>query len=154
MRVVDASVWVGRLVPQDVHYEASRRWLAGYVARGGRLLSPILLLSEVAGAVSRRTGDAELDERAVEHVLRVPNLGLVPTDPKLGRMAAQLAADLGLKGADAIYVALAHHLQAPLVTWSRQQQERASTLIVVYTPSTDSMQDVRWDKSRLNEAGS
>ena len=53
MRVVDASVWVGRLVPQDAHFEASRRWLEAVVARGGRLISPILLLSEVSGAIAR-----------------------------------------------------------------------------------------------------
>jgi predicted nucleic acid-binding protein len=27
MVVVDASVWVSRLVPQDAHHEASKRWL-------------------------------------------------------------------------------------------------------------------------------
>jgi predicted nucleic acid-binding protein len=152
MRVVDASVWVGRLVPQDVHYEASRRWLEAYAAQGGRLISPILLLAEVAGAIARRTGDAELAERAVEQVLRVPRLGLVPTDPRLGRMAAQVAADLGLKGADAVYVALAHHLKAPLVTWDRQQCEKAGPRIAVYTPDTDPMRGLRWGESRLNEA--
>ena len=152
MRIVDASVWVGRLVPQDLHYDASRRWLEATVARGGRLVSPILLLSEVAGAIARRTGDAELAERAVEQVLRVPSVGLVPTDPRLGRMAARLAAALGLRGADAVYVALALHLKAPLVTWDRQQRERASAYLVVYTPDTDPMQDLYWGSSRLNEA--
>ena len=37
MTVVDASVWVSRLVPQDVHHEASRGWLAHHLARGGDL---------------------------------------------------------------------------------------------------------------------
>jgi predicted nucleic acid-binding protein len=148
---VDASVWVARLVSQDVHYGASRRWLEVCVAREGRLISPILLLAEVSGAIARRTGDAELAERAVAHVLRVPNLGLVPTDPRLGRLAAQLAADLSLRGADALYVALAYHLGMPLVTWDRQQRESAGARVVVCTPDTDPMRDLRWDASRLNE---
>ena len=152
MRIVDASVWVGRLLPQDSRYEASRRWLEATVARGGRLISRILLLSEVAGAIACRTGDAELAEQAVEQVLRVPSVGLVPTDPRLGRMAAQLAATLGLRGTDAVYAALAVHLRAPLVTWDRQQQERASARLVVYTPDTDPMHDLYWGGSRLNEA--
>ena len=152
MRVVDASVWVARLVPQDVQYEATRRWLEATVARGGRLVSPILLLSEVSGAIARRTGDAELAERAVGRVLRVSTLGLVPTDPRLGRLAAQLAAELSLRGADALYVALAVHLQAPLVTWNRQQLERAGARVTVYTPDTDPVRDLRWGESRLNEA--
>jgi predicted nucleic acid-binding protein len=140
------------LVPQYAHHAASRRWLQVYAAQGGTLISPILLLAEVAGAIARRTGDTALTERAVAHVLRVPRLGLVPTDPRLGRMAAQLAADLALRGADAIYVALALHLQAPLVTWDRQQLEKAGARVMVYTPDTDPMQDLRWGESRLNEA--
>jgi predicted nucleic acid-binding protein len=152
MRIVDASVWVGRLVAQDVHYEASRRWLEAYAAQGGRLISPVLLLAEVSGAIARRTGNAKLGERAVEQVLRVPGLGLVPTDSRLGRMAAQLAADLKLRGTDAVYVALALYLRAPLVTWDCQQLERAGARVVVYTPGADPVQDLRWGKSRLNEA--
>jgi predicted nucleic acid-binding protein len=152
VRVVDASVWVARLVPQDVHCAASRHWLEATVARGGRLISPIPLLAEVSGAVARRTGDAGLAERAVEGVLRVPHLGLVPTDSRLGRLAAQLAADLGLRGADAVYVALAYHLRVPLITWDRQQRERASARVKVCTPDTDPLCELRWDASRLNEA--
>lgn len=36
--VVDASVVVSRLVPHDVHHEASRRWLSRHVAEGGLLV--------------------------------------------------------------------------------------------------------------------
>jgi predicted nucleic acid-binding protein len=149
---VDASVWVARLVPRDVHHDASRLWLEAYVARGGSLISPILLLAEVAGAIARRTGDADLGTRAVEQILRVPKIGLVPTDPRLGKLAAQLAADLGLRGADAAYVGLAYHLSVPLVTWDPQQQERASLLVVVHTPDCDDMQGLSWGEHRLNEA--
>ncbi len=31
MIVVDASVWVSRLVPQDVHHELTRQWLERYI---------------------------------------------------------------------------------------------------------------------------
>jgi hypothetical protein len=38
--VVDASVVVSRLVPHDIHHEASRRWLARHVASGGLVIAP------------------------------------------------------------------------------------------------------------------
>ncbi|MCX8068333.1 MAG: PIN domain-containing protein [Anaerolineae bacterium] len=97
MRVVDASVWVSRLVPQDIHYGASRRWLEARVAAGDLLVAPVLLLAEVAGAIARRTGAPELGHRAVEGSLRVPNLRLVSLDRRLGREMARLAADLRLR---------------------------------------------------------
>jgi len=134
--VVDASVWVSRLVPQDVHHVASRHWLEQYVAEGGLLVAPALLLAEVAGAISRRTGEPRLAHRAVDHLLRVPALRIVPVEHRLGEAAGRLAADLGLRGADALYVATAYQLQIPLVTWDREQQEKAGTVIAVRTPET------------------
>jgi len=38
--VVDASVVVSRLVPHDVHHEASRRWLTRHVTEGGLVIAP------------------------------------------------------------------------------------------------------------------
>ena len=135
MIVVDASVWVSRLVPQDVHYEASHRWLERYMADGGQLVAPILLMVEVAGAIARRTGEPALAQRAVDNLMYVPALRLVPMDHRLGMVATRLAGDLRLRGADAVYVAVAHHLNIPLVTWDREQRERGGELVVVCTPS-------------------
>jgi predicted nucleic acid-binding protein len=111
--VVDATVWVSRLVPQDVFHTASRRWLTAHAAAGGRLVAPVLLLAEVAGAVSRRTSEPRLARRAVEALVWVPALRLLPIDADFGRAAADLAADLGLRSADAPYVALARALHLP-----------------------------------------
>ena len=49
-------------------------------------------------------------------------------------MAAEVAADLRLRGADAVYVAAARLLRVPLVTWDREQQQRAGAVVVVQMP--------------------
>ncbi len=136
MIVVDATVWVSRLVRQDVFHQQSRHWLNAHTAAGGRLVAPLLLPAEVSGAVSRRTGDPTLARRAVASLLRVSSLRLVPLDPQLGRAAADLAADLGLRGADAVYVATAHALHLPLLTWDEDQRDRAGRVIAVFSPDT------------------
>lgn len=132
--VVDASVIVSRLVPHDVHHEASRGWLDRHVAGGGLLIAPALLLPEVAGAIARRTGEPRLARRAVDAVLRVPGLRLVPVDEALAGIAARLAGRLRLRGADAVYIAAAATLRLPLVTWDVEQRERAASLIEVQVP--------------------
>lgn len=132
--VLDASVLVSRLVAGDVHHDASRRWLEGHVADGGLVVAPALLLPEIAGAISRRTGQRRLARRAVAAVLRLPALRLVAVDPDLAELAARLAGDLRLRGADALYVATAAHLRLPLVTWDDEQRERAAARIVVIAP--------------------
>ena len=53
--IVDATVVVSHLVPQEAGHEASRRWLARRVAAGGLVIAPSLLLAEVAGAIARGT---------------------------------------------------------------------------------------------------
>jgi predicted nucleic acid-binding protein len=137
--VVDASVVVSRLVPHDVHHEASRRWLMQYPAAGGLLISPTLLLAEVAGAVARRTRKPRLARRAVEAVLRLPALRLVPVDDVLARTAANLAAKLRVRGADAIYIATAAALRVPLATWDLEQRDRAAHVVDVFVPEAGPM---------------
>lgn len=127
--MVDASVWVSRLVPGDGHHEASRIWLESELARGRLLVSPILLLAEVAGVLARRTGDPALAASAVNGLLRLAGLRLVAVGPHLGRLAAQLSCDLGLRGSDALYVAVAYHLGLPLVTLDREQRAGAARVV-------------------------
>ncbi|MGE0544556.1 MAG: type II toxin-antitoxin system VapC family toxin [Dehalococcoidia bacterium] len=134
--MIDASVWVSRFVPQDAFHASSQRWLSAHVAAGGLLVSPVILPVEVAGAVSRRTGDRRLARQVLDTLMRVPALRIVPIDPGLGRAAAELAADLGLRGADAVYVALARELSLPLLTWDEDQRRRAGRVIAADTPET------------------
>ena len=136
MRVVDASVWVSLLVPQDMNHAASRRWLHQYTTDGGVLVEPILLMAEVTGAIARRTGRPELGRRALADILAFPALRLVSVDRRLGGTAAQLAADYRLRGADAVYVALAQQLAIPLVTWDVEQIDRRQPVIQVGVPGT------------------
>jgi predicted nucleic acid-binding protein len=139
VRVVDASVWVSRLVPQDFHHQDSKYWFEGQATEGGMLVSPVLLLAEVAGAIARRSGQGKLAEDAIQGMLRLSGLRLVAIDSRLGRAASRLAARLGLRGADAIYVAVAHQLHIPLITWDLEQQEKARGLIEVRTPDVDAV---------------
>ena len=134
--VVDASVWVARLVPQDVFYEPVKAWMAAQRAEGTQFLAPALLLAEVAGAVSRRCGDASLALEAIQKLEKLTGLRLVEMDNSLLHEAAKLAALLGLRGADSTYVAVASRLDLPLVTLDTDQRERAAGHIVIQTIET------------------
>jgi predicted nucleic acid-binding protein len=137
MRVVDTSVWVSLFVPQDSHHAASRQWLQQFTAGGGLLVEPSLLLAEVAGAISRRTHQPTLASRAVAQLLAITGLRLVPVDRQLGQAAAQMAGDHGIRGADAVYVALAGRLSIPLVTWDAEQIARGRNAIQAGNPGSE-----------------
>lgn len=134
MIVTDASIWVSHLVAQDAHHAASRRWLTRIVGEGIIVAAPALLLAEVAGAIARRTADSDLGHRALEHVVSTPNLRLVPSDPVLGMAAGRLAADQRVRGADALYIAVAQQLNVPLISWDQEQIDRAAIIIQAFSP--------------------
>ena len=126
MIVLDASIWVARLLPADVNHLSCKEWLAEQVGAGKMLVSPELLLPELAGAVSRSTGNPSLAKQLLEAVVRIPELRLMKMQTELTTIAARLAADEGLRGADALYVACAYQLGAPFFTLDMDQHERAS----------------------------
>jgi predicted nucleic acid-binding protein len=132
--VVDASIWVSGLVVQDVNHQASRRWLNQSLATTDPPIIPTLALAEVAGAIARRTGVPHLGQQAAEEILHAPGLRLVALDAALGTEAARLAATYQLRGADAVYVAVAHLLNVPLVTLDNEMPARAGGLIQIVQP--------------------
>ena len=133
--VVDASVVVSRLVPHDSHHDVSRHWLARHIAEGGLVVVPALLLPEVSGAVARQTRAPGLAAAAVHAVLQLPRLRLISIDEGLARTAADLAGRFRIRGADAVYVAVASALGLPLVTWDGEQRDRAERIVEVLAPA-------------------
>lgn len=126
--VLDASVWVARLVPQDTFHKTVKSWMSNERISGAQFISPSLLLAEVAGAVSRRATTA-LARQVLKDLETLPGLRIVEMDHALLFDAASLAADLGLRGADSVYVAVAKRLDLPLVTFEAEQRERAKKTI-------------------------
>ena len=101
-------------------------------ARGVIFLSPAILLPEVAGAISRRTGEPQIAKEAVESLQSLPNLRLVELDRSIIQRATFLASELGLRGADSIYVAVAAQLNLPLATLDVDQKDRAEGEIAIH----------------------
>ena len=129
--VLDASVWVARLVRQDAFHDPVKRWMETRRAAGDLFYAPDLLLAEVSGAIRRRLDDQALASRAVEVLMNLPALRLMEMDRELLVQASKLAAELGLRGADAAYAALAQRLNLPLVTFDADQRERVTQRIPI-----------------------
>ena len=129
--VVDASIWVSRLVPQDEHHERCQKWLFQQRAAGVTLVSPSLLLPEVAGAISRRTGDPTLANRAVQNLQTLPGLRLIEMNQTVVQVAAQMAASCSMRGADSVYAAVAQQLNIPLATLDLDQRTKAGKMVEI-----------------------
>ncbi|RME30683.1 PIN domain-containing protein [Candidatus Parcubacteria bacterium] len=64
-----------------------------------------------------------------------PQLTLVTLDETLAEEAAEIAADRGLRGADAVYVAVARRHRCILISLDREQRERGAAVVPTQTPT-------------------
>lgn len=134
--VVDASVWVSLLRAEDINHVPSRLWMGQYTAINGPLVAPTFMLVEVAAAISRRTGEAALAKKAIDDLSSSSIIQFVAIDDDLIQSAIDVATTLQLRAGDAIYVALAQRLNIPLISWDKEQLQKASTIITTRTPDS------------------
>jgi predicted nucleic acid-binding protein len=134
MPVVDASVCVALFNADEPGHPASRRWLAERQGEAEPIVSPVILVAEVAAALGRGLGDADLARQAVRLLRGRHLLELFPVTETLAARAAEIAAEQKIRGCDAIYVALARQLEMELVTQDRQQLERGAAVVATRTP--------------------
>jgi predicted nucleic acid-binding protein len=131
---VDASVFLNAFNPHEDGHETSRQFLAALRRQAEPIVVPTLLLPEVAAAVRRGRGDSELARRFAQALGRFPHLVLVPLDETLAHQSIETAAEHGLRGSDAVYVAVVLRYSSTLVTLDREQRERASSAVAAYEP--------------------
>ncbi len=135
--VIDASVWVRMLRPQDPNHQAARSWISTYLSSGGILIAPALFAVEVVASISRNTGnpaDARLAARQLYTGPMTARMNLVVMDQTIIAEAINMAADFGVRGADATYVALAKQLGIPLVSFDHEQLTRPARAITTIHP--------------------
>ena len=107
MTVIDASVYVALINVGECEHTACWSWFQGELNQQRTVSAPVILLAEVAAALSRGVGDPLLAHHVVRHLLESGLVELVPVTAALSERAATIAADHRIRGCDAIYVALA-----------------------------------------------
>lgn len=132
--IVDASVWVASVLNEDAHHEVSLAFMHRFVKERQIATVPLLVWAEIAGAVARRTGDTERGLKAAGLITAQVWVRGVPLDDTLASESMRLAAKLRLRGADAVYVALAATYREPLITLDSEMLERARGVADVFTP--------------------
>ena len=134
MAVVDASVYVALINAHEKDHASSWAWFEQAKAAQEPVVAPVILLAEVAAALGRGVGDPALAHRVVQQLKGSGVIELAPVTMAGTARAAAIAADRGIRGCDAVYVALADQLGEPLVTLDRQQLERAAVVVNAHEP--------------------
>jgi predicted nucleic acid-binding protein len=132
--VIDASVWVAVFRAGDVQHETSLAFLETALARGAELQVPNFALVEVAGVFARQSATGTAARRTVRALTALPGLQQHDLDDGLAEKASAMAVRCRLRGADAVYVALASHLRVPLITLDAEILDRARRVVRALTP--------------------
>ena len=134
MPVIDASVYVSLTNESDRHHGRCVSWLGETLETDESLVAPSLLLVEVTASIRRLTGDGKLAARVGDELQALELVELVPLTLERSKSAAMIAAKTAVRGADAVYLALAKERRETLVTLDRQQLERGGEVATVQRP--------------------
>lgn len=134
MYTLDASVVTRTIDPESPQHRTCQLLLERLDQRAIPVIVPRLLLTEIAGAVRRVLRDPICARLSADAWRSLPHVQIVTLDDALIDAAADLAADYALRGADAVYVAVARQQHCTLSSLDREQRERANALIPVLTP--------------------
>jgi predicted nucleic acid-binding protein len=134
MYTLDTSVFINAVEPHEQDYAMSRKLLGQIRTRQLRVIVPTLVMVEVAGTVSRLR-DATRAQRLTELLVRLRMVTFVPLDDGLARQAAALAAAHRLRGADAVYAAVAQQFSTTLVSRDREHLSRLAGIVPVLHPA-------------------
>lgn len=132
---IDASVFVASIQTHEVHHADSLLFLNRLPQTGTQIYCPSLLVPECSASIARRTGDTAQARLLINEVQGLSNLTLFPLTIPRARRAAELAVTYRLRGADAVYVAVAEEFVATLVTWDGEMYERGGHVVTTITPT-------------------
>jgi predicted nucleic acid-binding protein len=131
---VDASVFVNAFNPHEDGHADSLAILTAIHDGGDPIIVPTLAIAEIASAVARASDDAEGAQHYANAIAALPHLTLIPLTATAARLAAQLAAEHRLRGADAVYVSIARRYGTTLLSRDREQRSRAAAVVECQSP--------------------
>ena len=132
---LDASVLISAYSPAELEHANSRLLIDRLFAARTTLVQPTLFAVEIAAAIARARDDPSLARDLVNALLQLPFIHWIALDQTLGRRAMELAIDHKLRGADAIYAAVALSRGCQLITLDREHLTRLTAVLTTLTPA-------------------
>ncbi len=135
MLTIDANIFVSARMRTEINHSVSSGFLDRIVAAATEIYCPTLVLPETAAAVIRSTGRPALAERSLSQIRDFPYMTLVEVTAGCAEWAADIAVACRLRGADAVYAAVAQEYGTTLITWDQELLTRAGAAVAVMTPA-------------------
>lgn len=130
---LDASVVLNAFNPAEAGHATSLQLQTILQTQAIPVVVPTLLLVEVAAMISRVLNDTPRAQAFARRLSRLPYLEWVPLTRAFGLVAADLAAQNRLRGADAVYAAVALRSGTTLITLDHEHLTRLTDIVSTHT---------------------
>lgn len=137
--VLDASVFLSRLIPSDPYYEISRDFFTSLREKKTAVFIPILTVMEILHAYFRASKDQKQTDKIYEEIIEwniSKTLHIVNMDASFLVHFTAWHHLLDIKTSDAAVALTAYRLKLPLVTWDKKMLGAAKKYIKVVTPDS------------------
>lgn len=104
---LDSSVIVTALRKQEEDHSIAKNVLRKVKDGHHIAIEPYTVLVEITAAIKRRTGSKELAARVKNDLLAIDTINFMDLDTGSATGAAEIAADIGVRGMDAIVIQVA-----------------------------------------------
>ena len=134
MYCIDASVILSAARGTEAHSQESQRFLDELKQGQQKVFLPEIVFPEIASGIMRATKNTPFARAFVAALRDIPNFSFVPVDRTMSIAAVEVIMRTALRGADALYVALAWEYSLTLVTLDNEQLKKGHLLVSVRTP--------------------
>jgi len=126
---IDSSVIIASLLKKEPrHKEALEIWNAVLSGRNVAVM-PYSVLVEVVAAIKRRTGSESLAMQVKQELLNIEAISFVILDDKSAVEAADLAAETGVSGMDALLIQVAKEFGTELISFDEEMMSKVVSLL-------------------------
>lgn len=122
---IDASVWIASADPSDTRCAICNTLLDKLVVEGVFIHVPAFAAVEVACAIARKLRDGPLGVKVADFLLLQSAARSIPISDRLLNVAKSLGSDSFLRGADALYQAVAKITGSELISLDQDHLTRA-----------------------------
>lgn len=136
--VVDSSVFLSALIPEDAFHTQSLRFFSHLEEKKTPILIPILVLMEVMQVGYKKTKDSQLLRSWMLTFTRLSEakgLRMIPLESMFFANFLKFHVSFPLKTSDAIVSVTAAIENIPLVSWDKQLVKASRPLVEAHTPT-------------------
>jgi predicted nucleic acid-binding protein len=125
---IDSSVIISSLLEKEPrHKEALEIWTRVLSGENAAIM-PYSVFVEVVAAVKRRTGSQELALEIKRELANIETISFVIIDDQVAERAAEIAAETGVRGMDALVIQVAKEFRTELISFDEEMLLKATHL--------------------------